>query len=429
MIGADFALYNVDHLVTVAPGCHPAAVGELATIERGALASRDGKIVWVGPMEEMRDEVDLSPEATVINAHGRTVLPGFVDPHTHPIFAGGRTDDFYARALRGQHYSEQLETGGIMQTVRETRSKSEDTLLDLAYQRANVFLQYGTTTVGAKTGYGLTEESEIKGLRALNRLQHLHTLKLVPTLLGAHVVPSDYGGTSDAYVQEIVDGWLPAARDRAQFVDVWCDNGAFTSAQCRSIMERARDVGFLLTAHANEMGHGDGVLLAVEMEARSVDHAVYLDRADVDALSGSKTVAVLLPGTTFFLGSNRFAPARELLESGATVALGTDFNPGTSYTQNMQFILTLAVLKLRMTPEEAIRGATVNAARALDLDDCVGSLDVGKFCDFGVYCVGDYREIPYYYAMNLVETVVACGKVVVREGQIVDLPRASSRPV
>ncbi|GAC1632088.1 MAG: imidazolonepropionase [Chloroflexota bacterium] len=428
VIDADFALYNVDELVTIAPGCHPAAHGDLGIIRRGALAARGSDIVWVGPMDEMRGAVRLRPDATVVNTHGRTVLPGFVDPHTHPVFAGERSNDFYARALRGQPYARQLESGDIMQTVRATRAKSEDTLLDLAYQRADVFLQYGTTTIQGKTGYGLTLLDELKCLRVLNRLQHLHALKIVPAFLGAHVVPADFDGASDDYVRELVDTWLPAAQPHAQFVDVWCDDGAFTEDQCRLIMARARELGFLLTAHASELGVTGGVRLAAQMRAHSVDHAVYLDDADIEALAASDTVVVLLPGTTFSLASDQYAPARRLLDAGVTVALSTDFNPGTSYTQNMPFILTLAVLKLHMTPEEAIRAATINAAKAIDLQDRVGSLEPGKFCDFTVFCVGNYREIPYHYGMNLVESVVSCGQTVVREGQMVTVPHPLARP-
>lgn len=418
MLDADFALFNVDELVTVAPGVHEAARGELGTIHRGALAARGGTIVWVGPMAEMQDNVRLAADATVVNTHGRTVLPGFVDPHTHPVFAGNRAGDFYRRAL-GESYAEQLQTGGIRQTIEATRAASEDQLLELAYDRADGFLRYGTTTIEGKTGYGLTDEDEQKSLRVLNRLQHLHPLKIIPTFLGAHVVPPEFTGDPDAYVEDIVTNWLPNARGRATFVDVWCDDGAFDVAQGKRILDAAREMGFLLTAHANELGPHGGARMAAEAGARSVDHAIYLDGEDIAALKAHGTVAVLLPGTTFFLGSDRYAPARALLDAGVPVALGTDFNPGTSFTQNMQFILTMAVLKLGMTPEEAIRGATIVAARAVDLDDRVGSLAPGKYCDFAVYAAENYRDIPYAYAMNRVETVVASGIVLARDGQVV----------
>jgi imidazolonepropionase len=419
MFDADFALFNVDHLVTVAPGCHPAAHGDLGIIDRAALTAKGGVVVWVGLMDELEDTVRLATDATVINTHGRTVLPGFVDPHTHPVFAGNRLGDFYGRALGHQLYSQQLESGGIMSTVEATRKASEDALLDLAFQRADTFLVHGTTTVQAKSGYGLTLEHELKSLRVLNRLQQLHPLKVVPAFLGAHVVPADFSGSPDDFVREIIEDWMPAARDHAEFADVWCDEGAFTVEQCRTLLWRARDLGYSLTAHANELGPAGGARLAAEMGARSVDHAVYLADDEIVALRESGTVAVLLPGTTFFLGHDTFAPARTLIDAGVTVALGTDFNPGTSCTQNMSFILTLAVLKLSMTPEEAIRAATINAARALDLSGRVGTLEPGKYCDFSIFGVRDYREIPYQYAMNTVESVVAGGELVVRDGQIV----------
>lgn len=427
VLDADFALYNVDYLVTLAPESHPAAQGELGVIGRGALAARGDTIVWVGPMEGLDREVRLTPDATIVNTHGRTVLPGFVDPHTHPVFAGERVDDFYHRTL-GQTYGRQLQSGGIMRTVRATREKSEDALLDLAFKRADTFLQYGTTTIQAKTGYGLTEEDELKSLRVLNRLQHLHCLKVVPTFLGAHVVPSDYESGPDAYVDQLIARWLPMARERARFVDVWCDEGAFTVDQCRRILHQSAQMGFLLTAHVNELGPGGGARMAAELGARSVDHAIYLDDEDITTLAERGTVAVLLPGTTFFLGTDRYAPARDLIDAGVRVALGTDYNPGTSFTQNMQFILTLAVLKLKMSVEEAIKAATINAAAAIGLESSVGSLEPGKYCDFAVYCAGDYRQIPYFYAMNLVETVVACGQIVVKDGQSVTTPHPLARP-
>ena len=420
MLDADFALFNVDQLVTVAPGCHPAARGDLGVIERGALAARDGTIVWVGPMEEFDRNVALAADALVVNTHGRTVLPGFVDPHTHLIFAGDRSGDFYARAL-GARYAEQLGSGGLMQTVDATRAASDDDLLDLAYLRAETFLRYGTTTIEAKTGYGLTEADELRGLRVLTRLQHLSPLKIIPAFLGAHVVPAEFHGDARAYIEAVVS-WLPAVRDHARFVDAWFDEGAFDVEDGRRVLSAARELGFELTAHANELGPHGGARAAAELQARSVDHVVYLDDADIEALRRNGTVAVLLPGTTFFLNHDTYAPARRLLDAGVRVALGTDFNPGTSYTQNMQFILTLAVLKLGMTPEEAIRAATVDAAAAVDLEDRVGSLAPGKSCNLAVFRLNHYRHIPYHYAMNTVETVVAGGQLVVDNGQIITQP-------
>ncbi len=417
MVDADFALFNVDQLVTVAPGCHPATVGPLGVIERGALASKGDTIVWVGPMSDFHAEVRLSPDATVLNPHGRTVLPGFVDAHTHPVFAGERVADFYAR-VHGITYDQQIETG-IMRTVRATRAASEDALLGLAFRRAESFLHYGTTTIEAKSGYGLTLDAELKSLRVLAHLQWLQPLKVIPAFLGAHVVPADFDGDTDRYVDELIADWLPAARPLAEFCDVWSDEGAFTPEQCRRILQRANELGFALTAHVSEMGQGEGVRMATAEGALSVDHAVYLDEADIQALAASDTTAVLLPGTTFFLRSDRYAPARQLLDAGVSVALGTDFNPGTSCTQNMQFILTLAVLKLEMTAEEAIRAATMGGAKAVGLASRVGSLEPGKYCDLTVFRVDDYRAIPYHYAMNLAETVIAGGSVVVHDGNTV----------
>ena len=417
-VSADFALFNVGQLVTVAPGCHAAAEGDLGIIRQAGLAAADGKIVWVGPMDEMERDIFLAPDATVVNTHGGTVLPGFVDPHTHPVFAGNRSGDFYARAL-GQSYQQQLATGGIRTTVAATRAASEEQLLELAFERLGTFLEYGTTTIGAKSGYGLTLSDELKSLTVINQLQRLHPLKSVPAFLAGHVVPPEYAGRSAEYAHVVATEWLPAARDRASIVDVWFDDGAFTADEGREMLSAARSMGFGLTAHAAELGPHEGVRIAAELGALSIDHAVYLGDDDIDALRRNGTVAVLLPATTLFLASDHYAPARKLIEAGVPVALGTDFNPGTSMTQNMQLVLTLAVLKLKMTPEEVIQGATVHAARALGMDSLVGTLQIGAFCDAAVYSVDDYREIPYRLGMNLVETVVAGGQVVVRNGRFI----------
>ncbi|MGI8968705.1 MAG: imidazolonepropionase [Chloroflexota bacterium] len=427
MLEADFALFNVGQLVTGAPGSHVDAEGALGVIRRGALAARDGKIVWTGRMDEFQTAVRLNPDSVVVNTHGQTVLPGFVDPHTHPVFAGNRAGDFYARTA-GASYEDQLERGGIMQTVRATRAASEDELLGLALGRAGVFLRYGTTTIEGKSGYGLTDTDELKSLRVLSRLQRLSPLKVVPAFLGAHDLPDD-AIDRDTFVADIIERWLPAARPYAGVCDAWCDPGAFSAEQCRRILTRARELGYELTLHANELAMGPGASLAAEMRCLSVDHAVYLDSTSIAALKAAGTVAVLLPGTTLFLGSDTYAPARSLLDAGVPVALGTDFNPGTSNTQNMQFILTLAVLKLGMTPEEAILGATREAARAVGLEQAVGALSAGKYCDFTTYSVDDYRLIPYHYAMNLVDVVVAGGQVVVRDGALVaEAPASTAVP-
>ena len=305
-----------------------------------------------------------------------------------------------------------------MRTVEATRAAGEEALLGLALNRADTFLRHGTTTIEAKTGYGLTREDELKSLRVMNRLQRMHALKLVPAYLAAHVVPSDHSGGQDGYVRALTHEWLPEARECASICDAWCEEEAFSADECRTILQRAGDLGLQCTLHASELGPTPGVRLAAELGCLSVDHAVYLDDQDISALAGSSTVAVLLPGTTFFLGSQTYAPARRLLDAGVTVALGTDFNPGTSFTQNMQFILTLAVLALKMTPEEAILAATVNAARAVGLAGMVGSIAPGKFCDLVLYQLDDYRAIPYNYAMNSVDTVVAGGRVVVQDGRV-----------
>ena len=399
---------NTSQLVTVAERDVEGARGTLRAIEDGALAAREGRIVWVGPRAAL--PAALAAEADVLDAGGRLVIPGFVDAHTHPIFAGQRAEEFCARAL-GQPYQELLARGdaGIMSTVRATRAASEDELLHLARARARSFLRHGTTTVEAKTGYGLSPADEEKSLRVLERLQGQTPLGLVPTYLGAHLVPVEYHADPEAYVRLLLEEMLPRATGRAVFCDVFCDQGAFTVEQARRILRRAQELGLAPRLHADELANVGAARLAAELHAASADHLVHVDDQGMEALARAGTVATLLPGTTFSLASDHYAPARRMLEHGLTLALATDCNPGTCYTENMAMVITLALLKLKLTAEEALRAATLGGAYSLRRQDDIGSLEVGKRCDVAVLDGYIYHEIPYHFGVNLVRAVVVGG--------------------
>jgi imidazolonepropionase len=405
---------NSSQLVTVAERDVQGARGALRVIEDGALAARDGRIVWVGPRAAL--PAPLAADADVLDAGGRLVIPGFVDAHTHPIFAGRRAEEFCARAL-GQPYQELLARGdaGIMSTVRATRAASEDELLHLARARAQSFLRHGTTTVEAKTGYGLSPADEDKSLRVLERLQGQTPLRLVPTYLGAHLVPAEYRDDPEAYVRLLLEEMLPQAAGRAAFCDVFCDQGAFSVEQSRRILLRAQELGMTPRLHADELANVGAARLAAELHAASADHLVHVDERGMEALARAGTVATLLPGTTFSLASDHYAPARRLLEHGVRLALATDYNPGTCYSENMALAITLALLKLELTAEVALRAATLGGAYSLRRQDEIGSLEVGKSCDLAVLEAHIYQEIPYHVGVNLVRAVVVGGELAVNE--------------
>lgn len=405
---------NTSQLVTVADGDVDGAQGPLRVVPDGALVARDGRIAWVGPRAALPSA--LAEGAETLDAGGRLVIPGFVDAHTHPIFAGLRAEEFCARAL-GQPYQELLARGdaGIMSTVRATRAATEDELLDLARARAASFLRHGATTIEAKTGYGLSPEAEEKSLRVLERLRAETPLGLVPTYLGAHLVPAEYHHDPEAYVRLLLDEMLPRAAGRVEFCDVFCDQGAFTVEQSRRILRRAMELGMPPRLHADELADVGAAVLAGELGAASADHLVYVDDRGMEAMARAGTVATLLPGTTFSLASDHYAPARRMIEHGITLALATDCNPGTCYTENMAMVITLAVLKLKLTAEEALRAATLGGACSLRRQQEIGSLEVGKRCDLAVLDARTYQEIPYHFGVNLARAVVVGGDVIFRE--------------
>ncbi|HEU4326257.1 MAG TPA: imidazolonepropionase [Roseiflexaceae bacterium] len=417
-MNVDLLIEHADQLVTVASPDGPrrgAQMGELEIIRDGAIAVRDGVIVAVGTTYRLLSVVRQA--AQTIDATGCAVVPGFVDAHTHVVFAGDRVDEFEQR-LAGATYQEIMAAGGgIMSTVHAVRAADEDGLARLAAERLRVMLAHGTTTVEAKTGYGLATEDELKMLRAIDHLHAIQPIDLVPTFLGAHATPAEYAGRSDAYLDLVVEEMLPAVHARGgplPFVDIFCDEGAFTVAQLERVLGAARDLGFPLKAHLDEFAALGGTPAAAALGATSVDHLVVSGEADLAALAAHPgTIPTLMPATPFGLGWRHYAPARRMIdEYGLAVALGSDMNPGTCWCPSMAFVMALACRGMAMTPAEALCAATLNAAHAVGRGDRLGSLEVGKQGDMLILAVPDYRHLAYRVGENLVKSVIKRGQIV-----------------
>lgn len=388
-----------------------AELSELSIIHNGAILVEGDRIAAVGPTSRV-ENLAQAKGAKEIDVHGRVILPGFVDCHTHLLYGAPRLDDFSMR-IEGKDYEEIARSGGgILSTVRRVRTMTIHRLREQAQREIQRMAECGTTTVEAKTGYALDSQGELRCLRILQSLDD-RPASVIPTFLGAHAVPPEFDGQADAWIDYLIDEILPAvaAKKLARFADVYCDRNAFSLPQSRRYLEAARRLGFELRVHAAQFQDLGAAALAVEMGARSADHLEHINRASLTVLARSQTIAVLLPGSVFFLGSSRYAPARALIEAGAAVALATDYNPGTSPVWNMQMILSLACTQMRMTPAEAVCAATVNGAHVLGIADRVGTLEAGKQADFIVLDASDYREIAYYFGANLVSLTVKRGKV------------------
>jgi imidazolonepropionase len=418
MESADLLVEHAGELLTLAGFAGGPRVGtalrEAGVIRDGAVAAADGEIVAVGSTEQVRDTVRLSPRAAVIAASGRVVLPGFVDAHTHLVFAGPRVDEFEMR-LRGASYLEIAAAGGgILRSVAATRAADEDTLLGLGRARLDQLLRTGTTTAEAKSGYGLTREDELKQLRVIHRLSAQHDVDLVPTVLAAHAVPPEFAGQADLYIDAVVRDILPAVADEdlAEFCDVFCDVGAFTIEQGRAVLEAGSDLGFIPKIHADEFADTGGAALAADVGAISADHLLRASEGGLARMAAAGTVAVLLPGTAHFLGLP-FAPARRMVDLGVPIALASDYNPGSSPMWAMPAVISLACVGMRLMPAEAIVAATINAAWAIGAQDEVGSLEPGKAADLVVLDIGDYREIALALGGAIVRQVIKRGRLVV----------------
>jgi imidazolonepropionase len=412
-------LRNIGQIVTLARGPVPRvgdSMSDLGIIENGAILIRGDRIVWVGPTKDIPVREPGTRYQTLDGVGFDLVaLPGFVDSHTHPIFGGTRVEEYDLR-IQGKSYQEIAAAGGgISASVEQLRSATVNQLLEKAERYFRHFLAHGTTTIEAKSGYGLSVEDEMKSLNVLAALRNRNRLEVVPTFLGAHAVPKEHAGSRAEYIREIIEEMIPqvAQEGLAQFCDVFCEEGYFTVDEARSILHAAKDAGMGLRIHADELTHGGGAKLAAELGARSADHLLYVDDADIELLKRAGTVATLLPGTAFNLGLMRYAPARKLIAAGVPVAIATDFNPGTCFTLNMQLILALACTQMRMTPAEAITAATVNGAYSLGISDRLGTLEEGKQADIVLMDVSDYRELPYFFGMNHCVVTIKKGNIVI----------------
>lgn len=389
---------------------------ELGLIRDGALLIEDDRIAAVGTRKAVLRH-PLARRARKIDVEGRVVLPGFVDSHTHLVCAASRAAE-YEHRIGGATYEQIARAGGgIVNSVKRLRSAAPESLEARAMWALEEFARHGTTTIEAKSGYGLNAESELKTLRLHRKLAARQPVEIVSTFLGAHVVPPEYRkreNGADDYVKFLATRLIPRVADEglAEFCDVYCERGAFNMKQSRTVLIAGDRCGLVPRIHAEQLSRSGAARLAIEMKAASADHLEHVNTADIRALAKSGVVATLLPGCCFHLGEKHYAPARELIDAGTIVALATDYNPGTSPTLSMSMILSLACTQLRMTPAEAICAATINAAHSLRRAGRHGSLEVGKFADLAVFDVADYREIPYYFGVNLCVLTMKRGKVV-----------------
>lgn len=387
-------------------------------IENGYVAVKDGRIIALGEGNAPPDMRDR--DTRIINAAGKTVTPGLIDAHTHLVHGGSREKELPLK-LKGVPYLEILKMGGgILSTVRNTRSATKEELKAKARKSLDQMLLHGTTTVEAKSGYGLDFDTEIKCLEAANELKNSHPIDIVTTYMGAHAVPEEFKGNTQGYISFMVEKVMPYVRKNnlAEFMDVFCEEGVFSPEESRIIMQKGKEQGFKLKIHADEIVPLQGAELAGELGAVSAEHLLAASDAGIDSMAKAGVTAVLLPGTSFYLMLSKYARAQEMMDRGVRVALATDYNPGSCPTENLQSIMTFACFGMKMTPEEIIKGMTLNAAHAVDRAEEIGSLEVGKKADIVIFDAPNIEYIVYHFGINHVDTVIKGGKTVVENGRI-----------
>jgi imidazolonepropionase len=414
-VAGALAIVNIGQLVTLAGAVRPRVGGELrelGLIPDAALLVEDGRIVAAGPSAELRGKIPAN--AVVIDAEGRCVTPGFVDAHTHLVFAGNRAAEFEQRIAGATYQQIAAAGGGILSTVNATRAASEEDLLNAARRRRDWMLRCGATTIEAKSGYGLERETELRMLRVLEQLNAEGPARIVPTLLAAHSIAPEFADRRAEYVRWIAEELIPevAALKLARYCDAFCDDHAFTVEEARIVLTAARRHGLGLRVHAEQFRPGTGAALAAELGAATADHLESVDDEGLQELKSAGVQPVLLPGSVFALGRDIYPPARKMIELGLGIVLATDFNPGSSPVASMPFILSLACLQMRLTPAEALTAATVNAAWSLGLGNRTGSLEAGKAADFLIHEFSDYRELMYFIAAPMRPRVFVAGREV-----------------
>jgi imidazolonepropionase len=417
---------NASQLVTLQGSSHAPrvkdAMSELAIIEKGSLWIENGVIQTVGKDEELVAKYKgRLHEAQVIDASGKLVTPGLVDPHTHLVFAGSRENEFNMR-LQGATYMEIMNSGGgIHATTRATKAATKVELFNESYERLNQFLLHGVTTVEAKSGYGMEWETELKQLEVAKELNEGHVIDVVPTFMGAHAVPKEYKENPEVFIDLLIKEMIPkvAKLGLAEFNDVFCEDGVFTPEQSKRILEAGKSYGLIPKIHADEIEPYEGAELAAEIGAISADHLLKASEQGMKAMAEKGVVAVLLPGTAYFLMAES-ANGRKMIDLGVPVALSTDCNPGSSPTVSLPFIMNLGCMKMGMTPAEVITATTINAAHAINRGKEIGSLEVGKKGDITIFNIENYMKLQYSYGVNHTDTVVKNGQVVVRGGKLIE---------
>lgn len=414
----DLAIFHANQLITMNTKYGAPRVGqnmnELAIIRDGAVAVKEDKILFVGTTDEFMSKFEFGKIPTKIDATNKLVTPGFVDPHTHMIFDGTRENELSMK-LNGKSYIEILqEGGGILKTVRETRNASLAKLVENGKKILDRMLSFGTTTVEAKSGYGLNTENEIKQLEAIQILNEEHPIELIPTFLGAHAVPPEYENRTDKYVELIISDMMPkiAKEKLAEFCDVFCEKGIFSIKQTRKILQIAIRYGLKPQIHIDEIVDTNGALLASELRAIQAGHLLKSNDEGLRAMAKTGIIATLLPGTPFCLMIDEYAPARKMIDFGIPVAIATDLNPNC-WIESMQIIIALACYHMKLTPAEALTAATINSACAIDRQDKIGSIEVKKKADLLIFEVPNFYFLPYHFGVNLISKVIKNGKIVV----------------
>jgi imidazolonepropionase len=406
---------NCAQLITLAGPTRPRAgleMRELGIIPDGAMLISNGRIAATGPQAKI--EKLASADVQVVDANGRIVLPGFVDAHTHLVFAGNRAEEFEMRCMGATYQQIAASGGGIRSTVRKTRAATEAQLVAAGEKNAKWFLAGGTTTIEAKSGYGLTVEDELKLLRAIRSVAKNTPLRCIPTFLGAHEIPEEYRSDSDAYVDLVVKQMLPlvAKEKLAEFCDVFCEEQVFTVKQAERVLMAAKQYRLGLRLHADQFTCCGAVELAARVGAKTADHLEQTTPEGIAMMKRAAIQPVLLPASVYAIGSQKYAPAREMIDAGLAVVLATDFNPGSSPTTSMLMVLSLACTQMKMTPAEAMTAATINAAHSLNLGQELGSLEPGKIADFVIFDAEDYRELAYFFGMPRTVAVFSAGRQV-----------------
>ncbi len=388
-------------------------MGKLEIITDGAVAIQHDKIIAVGTTPDVIKKIKITPDTLLVNANGRLMTPGLVDPHTHPIFYTTRENEFEMR-IQGKTYQEIAAAGGgIRSSVRAVRQASQAELIEAALPRLNRFLENGVTTIEAKSGYGLSLQDEIKSLQVIKQLNQLHSIELVPTFLGAHEIPDEFRHNRRAYIDLIIHEMLPLVREQhlAEFCDIFCEEHVFSIDESREILMAAQKLGLPAKIHANQLSSNGAAQLAGEIGAISAEHLDRITPEEIQILRDAGVIPILLPGAVFFLNLDHYAPARKMIEAGLAVAIATDYNPGTCMTESLPLMMSLACIKMRMTPAETLIASTLNAAMAINRQDTIGSLAIGKQADLVIWDVPNYQHLAYHFGVQLAEMVIKKGKV------------------